>query len=243
MIDLKGKYAVVTGAASGIGYAIVRALSEAGALVIGWDLESASASPIDPAGPEISFESVDVESSHAVKHGMQRLLDRYGQIDILINCAGVGGITRTKRLSDEAWSKMLAVHLNGTFFCSREALWAMERQGSGKIVNITSMCGMIGCDCAAHYSAAKGGVIAFTKALAREVAPRGIQVNAIAPGYIETPLLEVLNDQQRSAILAEIPAGRFGTPFEVAALALYMSSSLADFMIGEVISLNGGQAI
>lgn len=238
--SLEGQVALVTGATSGIGQAIVRQLVSNGVQVIAWDLQPSPASDQDNG---VVFEHVDVSDAECVKGAMAKAWELNKRLDILVNCAGIGGIERTKRITDSTWDQMLGVHLGGTFHCCREALWHMEKQRRGKIVNMTSICGLTGCDSAAHYSAAKGGIIGFTKALAREVAPRGIHVNAIAPGYIETPLLSVLSDEQRAHITAQIPLGRFGSPDEVAPLALYLVSPYADFMVGQVISPNGGQVI
>lgn len=235
-----GQVAVVTGAASGIGLAVTQYLSANGVRVHAWDL-------VTPTGTQkredVIFEEVDITRPDMVSASIAAVAQHDGHLGILVNCAGIGGIERTKRISDFAWNEMLAVHLGGTFYCCRAALDHMEKRHQGKIVNIASICGLTGCSSAAHYSAAKGAIIAFTKALAREVTSRGIHVNAVAPGYIETPLLAVLNEEQRANILADIPLGRFGTPDEVASLVLYLVSPHADFMVGQVVSPNGGQVI
>lgn len=240
MEGLAGQVAVVTGAASGIGLAVAQHLAANGVHVWAWDIQSP---PDGEVQRNMVFEQVDITRPELVREAMSRTWQRVERLDILVNCAGIGGIERTKRITDEAWNTMLAVHLGGTFLCCREALWHMESEGRGKIVNVASICGLTGCESAAHYSAAKGGMIGFTKALAREVVSRGIHVNAVAPGYIETPLLSVLNEAQRARILAEVPLGRFGTVDEVASLVLYLVSSHADFMVGQVVSPNGGQMI
>ncbi len=194
-----------------------------------------------------------------------------GQLDVLVNNAGyadvdpethanmakqleelaAGGPVRTaldgtRRMSDERWTRMLAVHLNGTFFCSREALHLMVPRGSGRIINMGSIAGTTGIAGVTHYSAAKGGVIAFTKALAREVGPQGILVNAIAPGYIDTPLLEVMGEQRamQSAMIAlQTVVGRLGEAREIAATALFLASPGASYFTGQVLSPNGGLVI
>jgi len=194
-----------------------------------------------------------------------------GRLDVLVNNAGyadvdpethanmakqieelaAGGPVRTaldatRRMSDERWTRMLAVHLNGTFFCSREALGLMVAQRSGRIINMGSIAGTTGIAGVTHYSAAKGGIIAFTKALAREVGPQGVLVNAIAPGYIDTPLLEVMGEQRavQSAMIAlQTAVGRLGEAREIAATALFLAGPGASYFTGQVLSPNGGLVI
>ena len=152
----------------------------------------------------------------------------------------------TRRLSDERWARMLAVHLNGTFFCTREALALMQPRRSGRIINMASIAGTTGIASVPHYSAAKGGIIAFTKAVAREVSPLGILVNAIAPGYIDTPILDVLGEQRAaySALVAtQTLVGRLGEPREVAATALFLAGPGGTYFTGQVLSPNGGLVV
>jgi 3-oxoacyl-[acyl-carrier protein] reductase len=191
-----------------------------------------------------------------------------GQLDILVNNAGhadtdpetqarlarqleelqtTGRVTTpieaTRRLSDERWSRMLAVHLNGTFFCTREALGLMQSRASGRIINMASIAGTTGIASVPHYSAAKGGIIAFTKAVAREVGPQGILVNAIAPGYIDTPILDVLGAERAAysaLVSAQTLVGRLGEAREVAATALFLAGPGGSYFTGQVLSPNGG---
>lgn len=152
----------------------------------------------------------------------------------------------TSRLSDERWTRMMAVHLNGTFFCTREALKIMQFHRSGRIINLASIAGLTGIGSVPHYSAAKGAIIAFTKAVARDVAPYDILVNAIAPGYVDTPLLDVLGEQraiQTAVIAAQTMLGRLGEPREVAATALFLAGPGASYFTGQVLSPNGGLVI
>ena len=214
----------------------------------------------------------DVSNSTQVRGWFETLGRVTGdRLDVLVNNAGyadvdpethanmakqieelaAGGPVRTaldstRRMSDERWTRMLAVHLNGTFFCAREALGLMVAQRSGRIINMGSIAGTTGIAGVTHYSAAKGGIIAFTKALAREVGPQGILVNAIAPGYIDTPLLEVMGEQRavQSAMIAlQTAVGRLGEAREIAATALFLAGPGASYFTGQVLSPNGGLVI
>lgn len=214
----------------------------------------------------------DVSKSRQVAAMFTKIAKKYGRLDILVNNAGIGldnpvvrarfnkvlakqqaevaqdgkiktSLEATQNLTDADWDRMLGVHLNGTFYCTREALKLMEKQGSGKIVSIASICGMTGCAGAPHYSAAKAGIMGFTRSVAREVIVRGVNVNAIAPGYIDTPMTEAVSDAVRRAIELSTPARRFGSPQDVANLAIYLASEEANFVVGQVMSPNGGYVI
>jgi 3-oxoacyl-[acyl-carrier protein] reductase len=158
--------------------------------------------------------------------------------------AAAGGVTTaldaTVQLTDEEWRRMLSIHLDGTFHCTRAALRSMAQRGSGVIVNIASICGMEGCTGAPHYSAAKAGILGFTRAVAKEVILQGVRVNAIAPGYIDTPLLDPMSETVRQATVVQTPIGRLGTAKEIAALALYLATDEAAFFVGATLSPNGG---
>jgi 3-oxoacyl-[acyl-carrier protein] reductase len=214
----------------------------------------------------------DVSKSRQVAAMFARIAKTYGRLDVLVNNAGIGldnpvvrarfnrvlakqqaeiaqegkiktALEATQNLTDEDWDRMLGVHLNGTFYCTREALKLMEKQGSGKIISIASICGMTGCAGAPHYSAAKAGIMGFTRSVAREVIVKGVNVNAIAPGYIDTPMTEAVSDAVRKAIELSTPAGRFGAPQDVANLAIYLASEESNFVVGQVMSPNGGYVI
>jgi 3-oxoacyl-[acyl-carrier protein] reductase len=214
----------------------------------------------------------DVSKSRQVTAMFEKVAKKYGRLDVLVNNAGIGldnpvvrarfnkvlqkqqaeiasegkvktALEATQNLTDEDWDRMLGVHLNGTFYCTREALKLMEKQGAGKIVNIASICGMTGCAGAPHYSAAKAGIMGLTRSVAREVIVRGVNVNAIAPGYIDTPMTAAVSDAVRKALELSTPAGRFGSPQDVANLAVYLASEESNFVVGQVISPNGGYVI
>ena len=214
----------------------------------------------------------DVSRSRQVVAMFDRVHKKFSKLDVLVNNAGIGldntqtrarfnkvlekqqaelakdgkiktALEATQNLTDEEWDRMLGIHLNGTFYCTREALRTMEKQGSGKIISIASICGMTGCAGAPHYSAAKAGIMGFTRAVAREAIVSGVNVNAIAPGYIDTPMTQVITDAVRKAISLATPAGRFGSPQDIANLAIYLASEESNFVVGQVISPNGGYVV
>jgi 3-oxoacyl-[acyl-carrier protein] reductase len=249
-LKLIGKVALVTGANSGIGKAIAFYLAEEGAdvvidYVVNPDEANEVADQIKAMGRKSLAIKADVSNASEVKSMFTKIIEEFSKLDILVNNAGIGNLIPTVDLSDEAWNKMIAIHLYGTMNCTREALKIMLKQKSGKIINIASICGTTGCLAAAHYSAAKGGIIGFTRAVAREVIQQGINVNAVAPGYVDTPLLVSagLTQESLKELLKEIPIGRLGTPREIASLVAYLATEEANFMVGQVISPNGGQVI
>jgi 3-oxoacyl-[acyl-carrier protein] reductase len=276
MGQLDGQLAFVTGAGSGLGRAIALALAGAGARVAVNDLRADAAHAVAAAlgdaalagGPLVG----DVSDPGAVRGWFATLAATTGgRLDLLVNNAGfaetddatragfvrqleelttAGRITTpldaTARLSDERWTRMLAVHLNGTFHCTREALRLMLPRRSGRIVSMASIGGTTGIAGASHYSAAKGGIIAFTKAVAREVGPAGILVNAVAPGYIETPLLDVFGESRATLtgfIAAQTALGRLGEADDVAATVLFLAGPGGRYYTGQVFSPNGGLVI
>lgn len=269
-MKLEDQVALVTGAGSGIGRAIALAFAAEGARVAVNDLieEAADAvvAEIEANGGMAMAVPADVADSRAVLKMFTRFLSSWDRLDIVANNAGTafldpdvvanmeaqagelaaGGpietpLAATRTLEDGVWRRTFAIHVDGTFHCTREALKVMEVRRSGRIINMASIAGLTGLAGSPDYSAAKGAIIGFTKAVAREVAPFGIRVNAIAPGFIDTPLLEVLPEVVRSSIPAQTPCGRLGTVDEIAAAALYLAD--ADFMTGQVLSPNGGYVI
>ena len=187
----------------------------------------------------------DVSNRRAVTEMFEKVVKEFSTLDILVNNAGIASVATTVDMKDDDWSHMITVHLGGTMNCTREALKIMLKNRSGKIINIASICGMTGCLAASHYSAAKGGIIGFTRAVAREVITHGINVNAVAPGYIETPLLSKagVSEEMLKQIVSEIPIGRLGKPREIASLVTYLATDDANYIVGQVISPNGGQVI
>jgi 3-oxoacyl-[acyl-carrier protein] reductase len=249
-MKLTGKVALVTGANSGIGKAVALYLAEEGAdVVVNYVVNPSKAQEvvkeIETLGRRAIAVEADVSNSEAVKAMFELVVNKFSTIDILVNNAGIGNFASAVDMKDDVWNKMLGVHLYGTMNCTREALKIMLKNKSGKIINIASICGITGCLGAAHYSAAKGGIMGYTHAVAREVISQGINVNAIAPGYIETPLLSNagMTDEMLKQLLTQIPIGRLGKPREVASLVAYLASDDANFMVGQVISPNGGQVI
>jgi len=271
MAELDGKVAFVTGAGSGLGREIALTFARAGARVGVNDLRPAAAATVQEelAGLSAALDVADPGAVRTWFGDFARATD--GRLDVLVNNAGYADadpdmqariarqieeiattgrastpLDATRRLSDERWARMLAVHLNGTFFCTREALALMQPRRSGRIINMASIAGTTGIASVPHYSAAKGGIIAFTKAVAREVSPLGILVNAIAPGYIDTPILDVLGEQRAaySALVAtQTLVGRLGEPREVAATALFLAGPGGTYFTGQVLSPNGGLVV
>ena len=241
---MKGKVALVTGAAQGIGKAVALLLARNGADIIVSDinLEKAeeTAREVEGLGQRALAVKTNVAEANDVEKMVQTALERFGRIDILINNAG---ITRDKlllRMSDEDWDAVLGVNLRGTFLCTRAVIRPMAKQKSGKIVNIASVVGTMGNAGQANYGASKAGVIGFTKTVAREYAPRGINVNAIAPGYIETPMTEALPEKAKEELKRMIPMDRLGKPEDVAEAVLFLVSEASSYITGQVLHVNGG---
>jgi NAD(P)-dependent dehydrogenase (short-subunit alcohol dehydrogenase family) len=244
-MKLKDKVAVITGAGSGIGRAIALRFAEEGARLVIAELNEASGAETarlaQAKGAEAFAVTTDVGGAAAIANLFQVLDERGWPVDILVNNAGnAGQLTPVHEMSDEQWDALIAVHLNGTFYCTRAALRRMLPRGSGVVINIGSVAGLRGLPGAASYTAAKGAIIAFTKGVAQEVAAHGIRVNCIAPGWIETPILEHLPAAMRPLMVQMTPLGRTGRPEEVAAVALFLASDEASFIIGQTISPNGG---
>jgi 3-oxoacyl-[acyl-carrier protein] reductase len=242
---LEGKVAVVTGGSRGIGEAIARALANAGAAVTvcarhGEAAEAVTKS-IEAEGGQALAVAADVGTAGDADRLVTACLDRFGRLDILVNNAGITRDGLILRMKDEEWDQVLAVNLDGAFRCARAALRSMLKQkGGGRVINIGSVVGSMGNAGQANYAAAKAGLIGLTKALAREVASRGITVNAVAPGFIQTDMTARLPERLREDLRGQIPLGRFGTAQEVASVVVFLASEGAAYITGQVIHVNGG---
>jgi 3-oxoacyl-[acyl-carrier protein] reductase len=248
MNKLVGRTAIVTGGAKGIGRGIAEAFAHEGADVAIADIATndqaaAVIETIQQAGRKAIFIRTNVADEQQVRNMVEAVQKDFGHIDILVNNAGIFTQALVENLSIADWDKVLAVNLRGTFLCARFVLPYMLEQGWGRIINIASQLGYIGGQEVAHYSASKGGVIAFTKALAREVATRNVLVNAIAPGPILTDLLASETEEWKSAKLAELPIGRFGEVSEVAPTAVFLASDDATYYVGQTLGPNGGDVM
>jgi NAD(P)-dependent dehydrogenase (short-subunit alcohol dehydrogenase family) len=247
MKKLDGRIAVITGAASGIGRGIAVAFAREGAHIVVADRvdESAAAvlSEIAEAGTRGVFVRTDVSDEASVRHMADVALREFGRVDILVNNAGIFTESLLEDMSVEDWDRVVNTNLRGTFLCSRVLIGQMLARRDGRIINIASQLGQIGGTSVPHYVASKAGVIGLTKALAREVASRGVLVNAIAPGPIETPLLDSETEEWRRAKLAELPIGRFGRVDEVTPTAVLLASADGSYYVGQTLGPNGGDVM
>ncbi|MGA6992481.1 MAG: 3-oxoacyl-[acyl-carrier-protein] reductase [Candidatus Deferrimicrobiaceae bacterium] len=242
---LSGKVALVTGSARGIGKTIVERFAAEGAVVVLCDVTNEAAAAetlaaIVGAGGKGMVEMFDVGDAAQVDAAVQRILAEQGRIDILVNNAGITRDNLLMRLSEEDFDAVLRTNLKGTFLLTKAVSRHMMKQRSGRIVNLSSVVGQMGNAGQSNYSAAKAGIIGFTKSMARELASRGVTVNAIAPGFIMTAMTAALPENVRNGFLNQIPMGKFGTPEDVAELTVYLASEGASYVTGQVIGINGG---
>ena len=242
---LSGKVALVTGSARGIGKTIVERFAAEGAVVVLSDVTNEAAAAetlaaIVDAGGKGMVEMFDVGDAAQVDAAVQHILAEQGRIDILVNNAGITRDNLLMRLSEEDFDAVLRTNLKGTFLLTKAVSRPMMKQRSGRIVNLSSVVGQMGNAGQSNYSAAKAGIIGFTKSMARELASRGVTVNAIAPGFIMTAMTAALPENVRQAFLDQIPMGKFGTPEDVAELAVYLASDGGSYVTGQVIGINGG---
>jgi len=244
---LEGKTAVVTGAARGIGRAIAVALAQHGASVVVNYRERARAAEevvriARAAGADAVAVQGDVSEEAAARKVVAAGAERWGKVDILVNNAGVAHYGLLLDTTVEQWDRLMGVHLRGAFNCTRAALPAMIRNGYGRIINIASVWGRVGAANEVAYSTAKAGLIGFTKALAKEVGRGGITVNAVAPGVIETDMLNGLSPEEKAALAEATPVGRLGSPEDVAGIVAYLASPAGGFVTGQIIGADGGMA-
>lgn len=265
--EFAGRVCAVTGGAAGIGEAVCRAFAEAGARVAVIDIALERAQALAQALPGARAFRCDVADPASVRSAFNAVASELGAVDVLVNNAGIiggpeyrrnlerrvvqlqevqqGGAPRTPLdatvdLSDAQWRAMLSTHLDGTFFCTRAVLPAMQQRRSGAIVNLGSVVGIDGGAGVPHYAAAKAGILGFTRAVAQEVAPFGVRVNAVAPGFIDTAMRDELPPPIAAGHVRATPLGRLGTPQEIAEAVLFLASARASFVVGQVLSVNGG---
>lgn len=244
--DLGKKVALVTGASRGMGRAVAIKLATCGVRVVvnyltndkeankvGQEIESLG-------GGEAMLYKADVSDATAIREMTRQIVRQWGKIDILVNNAGIVRDTLLLRMPDEAWDEVLNTNLRGAYLCTKYALRSMMEQGWGRIINIASLAGLVGNAGQANYSAAKGGLIAFTRSVAREVGPRNITANAIAPGFIITEMTDKLPQEAKDDILARIPLGRFGLADDVAELVAFLAGEQAGYITAQVICIDGG---
>jgi len=244
MFDLTGRTALVTGASGGIGGAIARALHRQGATIA---ISGTRRDALDALAVELADRVHVFRCDLADKDQVEKLVpdveQALSQLDILVNNAGITRDNIFVRLKDEDWNQVIAVDLTAGFRLARAAARGMMRRRFGRIIGITSVVGITGNAGQGNYAAAKAGMIGMTKALAHEVAPRNVTVNCIAPGFVGTAMTAVLNEKQREAILAAVPARRLGTGEEVAAAAVFLASNEAAYVTGQTLHVNGGMAM
>ena len=244
-IDLSGKVAQVTGASRGIGAVVATRLAQAGAKVgvnfhASAELATVVVDKINKAGGEAFLVGGDVSQEDKAGEVVKQLVEHFGSIDILVNNAGINKDQLLIRMKTEDFDSVMNVNLRGAFLCTRFAMTHMIRQRSGRVINMSSVVGLSGNPGQANYAAAKAGLVGLTKAVAREVASRNVTVNALAPGYIVTSMVEEIPEDKQDKILARIPMGRFGTPEDVAEAVIFLSSDGASYITGQVLTIDGG---
>ncbi len=246
-MQLKGKVAIVTGAAQGIGKEIARALAKEGADLCICDvnkeaLDKAQAE-LESCGVKVEALVVDVANATQVEEMVNKVLDKLSKVDILVNNAGITRDSLIMRMKESDWDSVLAVNLKGAFNCLKAVTRPMLKQRYGKIVNVASIIGIIGNAGQANYAASKAGIIGLTKSAAKELASRGINVNAIAPGFIKTAMTDKLTQEQKQKMLEAIPLAKLGEPKDVADLVLFLVSDASSYITGEVIKVDGGMVM
>jgi len=244
-MELEGKVSLITGASRGLGKAIALKLASLGCKVaVNYRKRDSEANSVVEAikgqGREAISVKADVADGEAVRVMMQQVTDRWGKIDILVNNAGINRDILLLRMPESAWDEVINTNLRGAYLCTKFVLRSMVIQHWGRIINIASVAGIIGNAGQSNYAASKGGLIAFTKSIAREMGSRNITANAIAPGFIVTEMTDKLPQERKEAILAMIPLNRFGKPEDVAELVTFLASEKASYITGQVICIDGG---
>lgn len=244
---LKEQVALITGSARGIGREIAETFAKEGAAVvicdINADLANQAADELNAKGFRSASFGCDVTSLAQVEELVNKILDKFGKIDILVNNAGITKDNLLLRMSEQDWDAVLSVNLKGVFNCTKVITKVMLKQKKGKIINIASIIGIMGNAGQANYAASKAGIIGFTKSMARELASRNINVNAVAPGYIQTEMTAKLSVEARDKMLGNIPMGKLGTPADVAGACLFLASAESDYITGQTIVVDGGMAM
>ena len=243
-MKLMDKVCVITGGASGIGKAAALLFASEGAKVAACDLSDEGLKELaiegDGLAGAIDTYKLNVTDRDAVAKTIREIVDKYGQIDVLVNNAGINRDATLKNLDRQAWDDVLAVNLTGVFNCTKAVIGFMSEARRGRIINTSSVMGQAGGFGISNYAASKAGIIGFTKSVAREVASKGITVNAIAPGFIETGMLSSIPEKVRESLLKQIPAGRWGRAEEIGRLAVFLASEDAAYITGQVVGINGG---
>jgi 3-oxoacyl-[acyl-carrier protein] reductase len=244
-MNLSERVAIVTGGGRGIGRAIALKLAEVGATVVVNDVGDSTpaegvAEEIRKMGGESLVVLADISQSSEVARLVDNAVEKYGKIDILVNNAGITRDQLIMRMSDDEWDKVLGINLKGVFLCSKAVLRPMMKQRWGRIVSISSIVGLIGNAGQANYASAKAGVIGLTRTIAKEVASRGITANAIAPGFIDTPMTQQLPEERKQELMNQVPLGYLGTPRDIAEAVAFLASEEARYITGQVITVDGG---
>jgi 3-oxoacyl-[acyl-carrier protein] reductase len=244
---LKDKVALITGGGRGIGREIALACAKEGADIALWDVNPADAektcAEIEALGRKTLWQQIDVTDIAKVEEGINKILDKLNKIDILINNAGITKDNLLLRMSQQEWDAVINVNLKGTFNCTKAVFRPMSKQRSGKIVNIASIIGIIGNYGQANYAASKAGIIALTKTAAKELGSRNVQVNAIAPGFIQTEMTAKLPEDIKAKLLEAVPLGKLGLPADVANAVIFLASNEADYITGQTLVVDGGMVM
>jgi NAD(P)-dependent dehydrogenase (short-subunit alcohol dehydrogenase family) len=240
---LNGKVAVVTGAGQGMGRAIAQRFADEGAIVVAVDLnEAAARQTLEGKAGKHVVRAVNIADSNAVTQLFADLHKEFGQVDVLVNNAGVGSVDQFADISDETWGRVIGVNLNGAFYCARQAVKLMqESQKGGAIINISSTSAVSG-DGPAHYCASKAALMGLTRGMAKELASKGIRVNTLVPGPTNTPMMQGIPQEWADAIIAGVPMGRMAEPDDIAKVAVFLASDDSGFVTGQNVAVNGGSA-